>query len=99
MQCIAPRNIIRQTNTLLRRTRNNNGPYTRYRKPVREVRVNGVGDVVRLDIHVDQLRQIEIHIGVRETKHTISYVRLDARFLGVEQVGDSDGHVKHLRLK
>jgi len=64
------------------------------------VGLDGVAHVlVHVDVHVEQLRQVEVHLGVAEAEQPVADVGLDARLLGAVQVGDGHGHVEQLGLK
>ena len=71
----------------------------RFAATMDEIRVDDFGHVVHVDVHVDQLLQVEIHVSRRVTKDAIADVRLNSRLFRVEEVHDGVRHVKQFRLE
>ena len=71
-----------------------------------KVSVEHVGDelivarlVAAVDVDVEELGQVEVHLLVVEREQPIAQIGLHARLFRVEQVRDGDGHVEVLRLE
>lgn len=65
-----------------------------------QVRSDGIAHLrVHVHIHVEQLRQVEVHLAVQEAEEAVPDVRLHTWLLGLVQVGDRHGDVKQLGLK
>lgn len=58
-----------------------------------------LGNIIYLNEHSGQLRQVEVHILVGEAEQLVGEVALDARLLGVEEIADGHVHVKQFALE
>lgn len=54
---------------------------------------------VHVHVHVQELRQVEVHLAVGEAEEAVSDVRLHPRLLGLVQVRNRHGDVKQLGLE
>ena len=64
-----------------------------------QVGVNDFGDVVHVNVHVDQLLEIKINVSTGIAEDAIADVRLHASLFRTEQINDRVRHVEHFRFK
>ncbi len=67
---------------------------------VHHVGLDGIAHIlIHVDIHIEQLGQVEVHVFVPEAEESIADVGLHAGLLRIVKIRDGHGDVKQLGLK
>lgn len=63
-----------------------------------KIRVYERGQFWNMYVHANQLRQVEVHLVLVESKQFIGYISLNSKLLSGEQVTDGQRRLEHAAL-
>jgi hypothetical protein len=63
--------------------------------PMFKIRVYERGQFWNMYVHANQLRQVEVHLVLGESKQFVGYISLNSKLLGGEQVTDGQRRLEH----
>ena len=64
-----------------------------------QIGMNDFGHVVDVDVHVDELLQVEVDFALGEREHPVADVRLNARLFRIEKIRHRVRHIEQFRFE